>query len=109
MAMVQHVHVGGDLDLGVKVALAQMHSVVGDPEANLHTIDTCAAFASRAGARVLLTPELFVTGYSLDGKRMQELAQHCTLQGEYVDASRDPSPSHRVTWMLRVTHLPRTV
>lgn len=48
----------------MRIAVLQENAVVGDVEANLRTIDAAAARATEAGADVLVTPELFVTGYA---------------------------------------------
>ncbi|MEW5881630.1 MAG: NAD+ synthase [Pseudomonadota bacterium] len=47
----------------VRVAVAQINCTVGDFEANCRRILDMAASASRAGAQVLLTPELALSGY----------------------------------------------
>ncbi|MFN3565203.1 MAG: NAD+ synthase [Burkholderiaceae bacterium] len=47
----------------VRVAVAQINCTVGDFEGNSRRILDMAASASRAGAQVLLTPELALSGY----------------------------------------------
>jgi NAD+ synthase (glutamine-hydrolysing) len=47
----------------VRVAVAQINCTVGDFEGNSRRILDMAAGASRAGAQVLLTPELALSGY----------------------------------------------
>ncbi|MFZ5541830.1 MAG: NAD+ synthase [Pseudomonadota bacterium] len=47
----------------VRVAVAQINCTVGDFEANCRRILDMAANASHAGAQVLLTPELALSGY----------------------------------------------
>lgn len=47
----------------MKIAILQMSSVAGDPEANIARIATAAAQAAMAGASLLVTPELAVSGY----------------------------------------------
>ena len=46
------------------LSVLQAHAVVLDVEANLRTIDDAAGRAARAGAALLLTPELFPMGYA---------------------------------------------
>lgn len=48
----------------MRIALLQASATPLDPEANLAAIRTAATDAKRAGAELLLTPELFVTGYA---------------------------------------------
>ncbi|MCB5203600.1 carbon-nitrogen hydrolase family protein [Neorhizobium sp. T786] len=47
----------------MKIAGFQMRSAVGDVEANLEQLDKAAERASAAGARLLVAPELALTGY----------------------------------------------
>jgi len=51
---------------GLKVAAVQMDAVLGKPEANWETAEALVAGAASAGARVVVLPELFATGYRLD-------------------------------------------
>ncbi|NUP57988.1 MAG: nitrilase [Pseudarthrobacter sp.] len=46
------------------LSVLQANAVVLDVEANLRTIDEAAARAAKAGAALLLTPELFPVGYA---------------------------------------------
>jgi len=57
----------------VTVAGLQHPGVPGDVEANLHILSTAAASAAAQGARILVTPEMFVTGYNI-GDRLAEVA-----------------------------------
>lgn len=50
----------------MKIALLQGEATPLDPERNLATIREAAAAARAEGAELLLTPELFVTGYAPD-------------------------------------------
>ncbi len=50
--------------VAVLLALLQANSAVLDPEANCAIIDAAAREAAAAGARVLVTPELFPVGYA---------------------------------------------
>lgn len=61
---------GGD---AVKISLAQMDVVLGEPETNLETVRLMAAEAARRGSQVLVLPELWSTGYDLENA-----AKHAT-------------------------------
>jgi omega-amidase len=56
----------------LQVAIGQMDIALGDPEANLRTVQTLAAQAADAGAELLMLPELWGSGYMLE--RAEELA-----------------------------------
>jgi predicted amidohydrolase len=47
----------------VRVAAAQLESTAGDKEANFQKLARCAAEAAERGARVLVAPECYLTGY----------------------------------------------
>ena len=47
----------------VRIALAQFNATVGDLDGNVRRIVECARQAHAAGARLLVTPELSLTGY----------------------------------------------
>ncbi|KJC63115.1 nitrilase [Agreia bicolorata] len=49
------------------IAGLQHAGVPGDVEANLAIIEHAARDAARRGAAMLVTPEMFVTGYNIDG------------------------------------------
>lgn len=55
------------------IAGLQHPGVPGDVDANLAIIAAAARDAAQQGARVLVTPEMFVTGYNI-GARLAELA-----------------------------------
>jgi predicted amidohydrolase len=55
------------------VSALQSAGVPGDVAANLDELDRAAATAAADGADLLVTPELFVTGYNI-GDRVRELA-----------------------------------
>lgn len=57
----------------ITIAGLQHAGVPGDVDANLRILADAAARASQQGARILVTPEMFVTGYNI-GERMAELA-----------------------------------
>ena len=49
--------------MSLRVAAAQAESVSGDVEANVATAVSLVAAAAEQGARVVVLPELFLTGY----------------------------------------------
>ncbi len=49
----------------IKIALAQINTHLGDPEANLEKHLAYAHDANKAGADLLIFPELSLTGYAL--------------------------------------------
>ncbi|GAB3557015.1 carbon-nitrogen hydrolase family protein [Spelaeicoccus albus] len=54
----------------LRIAGLQTPGTPGDVEANLAELDSAAGEAAAAGARLLITPEMFVTGYDIgDGVR----------------------------------------
>ncbi|TCP49931.1 putative amidohydrolase [Tamaricihabitans halophyticus] len=50
-----------------RLACLQTPGSPGDPEANLAELDRAAARSVAAGADLLVTPELFLTGYDIEG------------------------------------------
>ena len=62
-----------------KVALAQINTVVGDFLGNAQLVQTQARLAASAGADVLLTPEMALTGYP---------PEDLLLRASFVDAQR---------------------
>ncbi|MGW0119172.1 carbon-nitrogen hydrolase family protein [Streptomyces sp. NPDC003327] len=58
----------------LRTALLQSSGELGDVAANLKILDEAAARAAEAGARVLLAPELFLTGYAI-GADLARLAE----------------------------------
>jgi 5-aminopentanamidase len=67
----------------VRLAVYQGPGASGDVPANLATIRRVAARAAAEGARLVVFPELFVTGYNI-GARLRELAE--PLSGSSLDA-----------------------
>ena len=51
--------------MGLVIAGLQHEGVLGDPAANLALLDAAAASAAAAGVDVLVTTEMFLTGYNL--------------------------------------------
>lgn len=68
----------------MRIALAQAQGVAADVEANLATVRRLAAAAARAGARLAVFPEAFLTGYAIGAERLQALAE--PLDGPAVAA-----------------------
>ena len=85
-------------DVGLRVAAAQGESLPGDLEANLKTAVGLVEEATAGGARVVVLPELFLTGYDpeswsdatcltledVDGERLRPLAAAATRTGAVV-------------------------
>ncbi|WP_236866470.1 carbon-nitrogen hydrolase family protein [Brevibacterium daeguense] len=69
------------------IAAWQTSSIPGDPDANLRRLAETARQASAAGADVLVTPEMFLTGYNIGASAIAELAQR-DLTGEVADIAR---------------------
>ena len=57
------------------LALLQCESQPGDVLANLQRLDHAAADAAAAGAHLLVTPEMFLTGYNIGGVKTRVLAE----------------------------------
>lgn len=69
-----------DIDVEpLRVALLQAASAPGNPEENLRRLDAAAASAAKQGSDLLITPEMFITGYNI-GTRIAELAKHAPLE-----------------------------
>jgi predicted amidohydrolase len=63
-------------------------------EANLQRLDAAAARAKAAGAQLLLTPEMFLTGYSIGAEAVQHLAQ--PRDGAYAQAVARIAREHHI-------------
>lgn len=59
----------------MRVALLQGPAETPDPEAGLAAVAAAAARAAAAGARLLVTPEMSLTGYAIGADRVAELAE----------------------------------
>lgn len=92
----------------MKIALLQDTARLLDPEHNLARIESAAAEAVRAGAELLLTPELYVFGYAPAAVREQVTpeqvaAAHCRIAwiaghhglGVVVSLPGDEAPNRR--------------
>lgn len=66
------------------LAVLQCASLPLQVEANLQRLNAAAAKAHAAGAHVLLTPEMFLTGYSIGAEAVRALAQ--ARDGAYAQA-----------------------
>ena len=58
----------------MRIAALQMHAIAGDNEANLGRIVSAAADAAAGGAKLLIVPELAVTGYGAGEDAFEKLA-----------------------------------
>src|SRR3546814_11969018 len=58
----------------MRLAVLQMEAVAGDVAANLALIDAAAGQAAAGGARLLVAPELALTGYGA-GEAIRDLAE----------------------------------
>ena len=59
----------------MRVALLQGPAETPDPQAGLAAVADAAARAAAAGARLLVTPEMSLTGYAIGADRVAELAE----------------------------------
>ena len=62
----------------MRIAALQMHAIAGDGEANIERIAAAAADAAAGGARLLIVPELAVTGYGAGEAGFTRLASPAT-------------------------------
>ena len=62
----------------IRIALAQVNSTVGDLDANARAVIEWTGRAAAAGARVVVFPEMMLTGYPIE-----DLA----LRASFVDAA----------------------
>lgn len=76
------------------LAVLQCCSLPLQAEANLQKLEAAAARAHAAGAHVLLTPEMFLTGYSIGAEAVQALAQ--PRDGGYAQAVARMAITHQI-------------
>ncbi|WP_432348817.1 carbon-nitrogen hydrolase family protein (plasmid) [Shinella yambaruensis] len=62
----------------MRIAALQMHAIAGDSEANIERIAAAAADAAAGGAKLLVVPELAVTGYGAGETAFARLASPAT-------------------------------
>lgn len=62
----------------MRIAALQMHAIAGDGEANIERIAAAAADAAACGAKLLILPELAVTGYGAGQAAFARLASPAT-------------------------------
>lgn len=62
----------------MRIAALQMHAIAGDGEANIERIAAAAADAAGGGAKLLIVPELAVTGYGAGEAAFTRLASPAT-------------------------------
>jgi predicted amidohydrolase len=77
----------------MKIAALQMQSATGDVRANLDHIERAAFEAAKAGAKLLITPELCVTGYGA-GPEILSLAE--PSDGDQIKALQAMSSRHHI-------------
>lgn len=76
-----------DVTPRIRIAVLQESVATGDPAVNLEAIRRAAGAAADEGARLLLTPEMFVTGYNL-GARVAEVVREPLLD-QLVQIARE--------------------
>jgi len=79
---------------GLKVALSQTPSCLGDPKAGLALLASEAARAQAEGVDILLLPELFLTGYNLGKTVARTLAGE--VAGDMLESARQVARAHSV-------------
>jgi predicted amidohydrolase len=62
----------------MRIAALQMHAIAGDGEANIERIAAAATDAAAGGAKLLIVPELAVTGYGAGEAAFARLASPAT-------------------------------
>ncbi len=65
----------------MKIALLQLNARLGDPEGNGHRLEVAYGEAVRAGAQLVLAPELAIPGYLLED-RLWEAGMRRRIEGE---------------------------
>ena len=76
------------------LAVLQCQSAPLQVQANLQRLEVAAAQARARGAQVLLTPEMFLTGYSIGTDAVQALAQ--VRDGAYAQAVGHIARTHQI-------------
>ncbi len=66
----------------IKVAVAQMNSILGDVDANLKKVEALMRSAANLNAQLVLVPETFTTGYDV-ADRLSEVSD--TIPGRVTD------------------------
>ena len=66
-------------DSRLKLAVWQAASTPSDVDANLHALSEAAALAARGGAHLIMTPEMYITGYNI-GDDVARLAAEQPLE-----------------------------
>lgn len=79
----------------LKISLAQMNVILGEPEANLDTVRLMAAEAARRGSQMLVLPELWSTGYDLENA-----AEYATELHEGIFAEVREMATHHQLYIL---------
>lgn len=79
------------------LALFQNDTVPCNPEAQLEALDAALAEAARAGADLLITPELFLCGYNI-GDQVQQVAE--PQDGKSLRRAAELSSRHGVNCLI---------
>ncbi|MFQ5953794.1 MAG: carbon-nitrogen hydrolase family protein [Kiloniellales bacterium] len=81
----------------MKIAVYQTEGTPGDAAANLDALEHTAARAARQGARLVICPEMYLTGYNI-GDSTWQLAQPVT--GEAFERTACFARTHRIAVLL---------
>lgn len=79
----------------LKISLAQINVILGEPQTNLETVRLMAAEAARRGSQLLVLPELWSTGYDLENA-----ATHATTLHEGTFAQVREMAVHHQLYIL---------
>ena len=72
----------------LKLSLAQIASKPGDIEANLQKLSDYARLASKEGAKIIITPELYLIGYTVKpASKFRDLA--VAIPDDYTSCTFD--------------------
>ena len=82
---------------GLEVAVLQCEGVPGDPAANLALLEERAREAAALGADLLVTPELYLSGFFI-GEQVEALAS--PRHGASLEAVRAVARRHRLALLL---------
>ena len=91
----------------VKITLASLPSLLIDPERNLEEVKNACATAEEAGARVILLPELMLTGHG-GHSRMTENAE-AVPEGPLTTAVLDLSARYNLCVCVGIAELSRGI
>jgi NAD+ synthase (glutamine-hydrolysing) len=72
----------------VRIALAQVNSTVGDLAGNADTVVEWSRRAARAGARLVVFPEMMLTGYPVEDLALRESFVRASIETLHATAAR---------------------